>query len=201
MRISVTAAGRCCWSTRADSTPSSGSSAGTSTATPSWAPTAGSCCGSPGSTWAARTPSSSGPGAPWSAVVGDPPPVDHGRPATDTRELGASSGKTPMINGESGARRRVRRAGSAGLAGQRLVVRIGVDPGLFALGLGDRRGSTGQRVVAGTGLREGDDLADRLDPGEQRGQPVPADRGAGVRRGAVREGVQEEAEPLPGLVT
>ena len=50
------------------------------------------------------------------------------------------------------------------------------------------------------GLREGDDLADVLLAGEDRHQPVDAEREAAVRRGAVLERVEEEAEPLLRLL-
>src|SRR3954447_17422228 len=95
---------------------------------------------------------------------------------------------------------RVRRPRRPRLPRQRGLLRGGVDAGLLALRLGDRRRRTGERVVAGTGLREGDHLADRLDARQQRGEPVPPEGRAGVRRRAVGEGLQEEAEPLPGLL-
>ena len=79
--------------------------------------------------------------------------------------------------GSSGPGRPARRAAAAPPG-----PRLGVDAGLRALGVGDRRRRAGQRVEAGAGLREGDDLADRLDPGQQRRQPVPAERRARVRR-------------------
>ena len=52
----------------------------------------------------------------------------------------------------------------------------------------------GERIGARLGLREGDDLADVLLAGEQRHQAVDAEGEAGVGRGAVAEGVEQEAE-------
>ena len=61
-------------------------------------------------------------------------------------------------------------------------------------------GARGQRVEAAAGLRERDDLADRVGAGQQRDDPVPAERDAAVRRGAVLERVEQEAELLLRLV-
>src|SRR3954454_12088935 len=95
---------------------------------------------------------------------------------------------------------RVRRPRCPRLAGRRRLLRPDVDTGLLALLLRDRRRRAGQRVVAGAGLREGDDLADGLHTRQQGDGTVPADRGAGVRRRPVGEGLQEPAELLPGLL-
>ena len=73
-------------------------------------------------------------------------------------------------------------------------------PGLLALLRGDRRGRVGQRVDAAAGLRERDDLADRVLAGQQRGDAIPAERDTAVRRRAEGEGVQQESELLLGLV-
>src|SRR4051812_36719835 len=51
-----------------------------------------------------------------------------------------------------------------------------------------------QRIRARLRLGEGDDFADVLLAGQQRGQPVDAEGEAGVRRRAVAEGVEQEAE-------
>lgn len=73
-------------------------------------------------------------------------------------------------------------------------VGYGVDAGLFALLGRDWRGGRGERVEAAARLREGDDVADGLGAREQRADPVSAERDAAVRRGAVVECVEEEAE-------
>lgn len=65
---------------------------------------------------------------------------------------------------------------------------------LPALRRGDRGRGAGQRVTAGGRLREGDDVADGVVPAEQRDDPVEAEGDATVRRRAVVEGVQQEAE-------
>ena len=61
---------------------------------------------------------------------------------------------------------------------------------------GDRRRRTGERVVAAAGLGERDDLAQRVGAGEQHADPVPAERDAAVRRRAVLERLEQEAELL-----
>jgi len=71
--------------------------------------------------------------------------------------------------------------------------------GLPALLRSDRGRRRGQRVVAGSGLWEGDHVPDRVGAREQGADAVPPERDAAVRRGAVREGVQQEAELLLGL--
>src|SRR5699024_4190539 len=87
------------------------------------------------------------------------------------------------------------------LTGGRLgVLGRGIDPGLLALGRGDRGRRTGQRVVATTGLREGDDVADRGGPGQRSHDTVPAEGDTAVRRSPVSERLQHETELLPGLL-
>src|SRR4051794_20128228 len=63
----------------------------------------------------------------------------------------------------------------------------------------DGGGGAGQGVDAGLGLGEGDDLADVLLAGEEGDEAVDAEGKAGMRRGAVAEGVEEEAEAGLGL--
>ena len=75
-----------------------------------------------------------------------------------------------------------------------------VDAGLLALLGRDRRRGVGQRVVAAAGLRERDDVADRLVAAEQHDDAVPAERDAAVRRGAELERVEQEAELLLRLL-
>src|SRR5665647_1783830 len=79
-------------------------------------------------------------------------------------------------------------------------LRHDVDAGLLALLGGDRRRRTGQRVVAPAGLRERDDVADRVGADQQGRDPVPAERDPTVRRGPEGEGVEEPAEPLLDLL-
>ena len=71
---------------------------------------------------------------------------------------------------------------------------------ILALGGGDRRRGTGQRVETTAALRERDDLAQRVRPGQQHADPVPAEGDAAVRRRAVLERLQQEAELVPGLL-
>src|SRR5205085_12059268 len=75
-----------------------------------------------------------------------------------------------------------------------------VDPGLPALRPGDGRGRACQRVVAGAGLGEGDDVADRVGAAEECADPVPSEGDPAVRRRAVLEGPQQEAELLLRLL-
>src|SRR5699024_5421206 len=78
--------------------------------------------------------------------------------------------------------------------------RLGVDTGLLALLRRDRRRGVRERVDAATGLGEGDDVADRLRPGQQRTDAIPAEGDAAVWRGAVGERLEEEAELLLRLL-
>src|SRR6185369_5823677 len=68
------------------------------------------------------------------------------------------------------------------------------DAELLQLLVVDAGGRARQRVQAGLRLREGDDLADVLLAREARHQPVDAERETAVRRGAVAERGEEEAE-------
>src|SRR5690606_31165916 len=60
--------------------------------------------------------------------------------------------------------------------------------------------SIGQRVVAAARLREGDDVADRAVAAQEHDDAVPAEGDAAVRRSAVLECVEEEAELLLRLL-
>lgn len=60
-------------------------------------------------------------------------------------------------------------------------LRLDVYSGLLALLFGDGRRRVGERVDAAAGLGEGDHLADGVDPGQQRVDPVPAERDPAVR--------------------
>ena len=71
------------------------------------------------------------------------------------------------------------------------------DAELVELGVVDRRRRAGERIEARLRLGEGDDLTDVLLAGEEGDEPVDAEREAGVRRRAVAEGVEQEAEPTP----
>src|SRR5690606_6938343 len=90
--------------------------------------------------------------------------------------------------------------GGAAVDVRLLGLRLCVDTGLAPLLRRDGRRRLRERVVAATGLREGDDLADRLGAREERDDPVPAEGDAAVRRGAVGERVEQEAELLPRLL-
>src|SRR5262245_24535345 len=75
---------------------------------------------------------------------------------------------------------------------------LGVDARLLALLGRDRRRGAGQRVVAAARLGEGDHVADRVAAGQQGADAVPSERDAAVRRGAVLERLEQEAELLLG---
>src|ERR1700722_2232971 len=75
-----------------------------------------------------------------------------------------------------------------------------VDARLLALLRGDRRGRAGERVVAGGGLGEGDDVADAVAAGQQHEQAVPAERDAAVRGRPEAQGLEQEAELRGGLL-
>ena len=62
------------------------------------------------------------------------------------------------------------------------------------------RRRAGQRIGAAGRLRERDHVADLLAPGEQRDDPVDAHRDPAVRRRAVAQRVEQEAEPRLGLL-
>ena len=83
-----------------------------------------------------------------------------------------------------------RRAGYAVFAGGREQAQAE----LAQLRVVDRRGRAGQRVRAARGLRERDDVADRVAAGEQRDDAVDAERDPAVRRRAVAQRLEQEAE-------
>ena len=56
------------------------------------------------------------------------------------------------------------------------------------------------QIVGALGLREGDDVADRLGLRREHRDPVHAEGDAAVGRRAVAEAVEEEAELLPRLL-
>ena len=58
----------------------------------------------------------------------------------------------------------------------------------------------GQRIETAAGLREGDDVADGIGLRQQGDDAVPTESDTTVRRGAVLEGVQQEAEPRLGFL-
>ena len=64
----------------------------------------------------------------------------------------------------------------------------------------DRGRRAGQRVRAGGRLRERDHVADRVAVGEDRDDPVDAEREPAVRRRAVLQRVEQEAEARVGLL-
>src|SRR5262245_34151897 len=76
----------------------------------------------------------------------------------------------------------------------------GGEAGLLGLGGGEGGGSAGEGVEAGGGLGEGDHVADAGRAGQQHHHAVPAERDAAVRRRAVLERVEQEAELGAGLL-
>ena len=64
----------------------------------------------------------------------------------------------------------------------------------------DRGRGAGQQVEAGGGLREGDHVADRLGAGEALDDAVDAVGDAAVRRRAVAQRLEQEAEARLGLL-
>ena len=71
---------------------------------------------------------------------------------------------------------------------------------LAQLRLVDRRRRAGQRVGAGGGLREGDHVADRVGAGEALDDAVEAVGDAAVRRRAVAQRLEQEAEARLGFL-
>ena len=67
-------------------------------------------------------------------------------------------------------------------------------PSSRELGAVDRRRRARQRVRSAGGLGERDDVADRVAAGEQRDDPVEPEREPAVRRRAVAQRVEQEAE-------
>ena len=79
------------------------------------------------------------------------------------------------------------------------VCRLDVYTGFPALFRGDRGRRSGQWVEATAGLRERDHFTERILAGKQHRDSIPAEGDTAVRRRAVGERVQQEAEFLPGL--
>jgi len=67
---------------------------------------------------------------------------------------------------------------------------------LFELFGVDLAGGIGHEALSSLGLGECDDVPDVLGSGQQHYEPVEAEGYAAVRRGAVFEGLEEEAESL-----
>ena len=84
------------------------------------------------------------------------------------------------------------RTGGPGGAGGGATVRM--PSSARARGRQGARGA-GEEIGAGLRLRVGDHLTDVLLPGQYRRQAIDAESEAGMRRGAVAEGAEEEAEP------
>src|SRR5687767_8122309 len=76
--------------------------------------------------------------------------------------------------------------------------RVQADAKLPQLALVDRSRSAGHRVLAGGRLGKCDHIPDRLPAGEQRRHPVEPERDAAVRRRAVLQRLDQEAEFLVG---
>ncbi len=105
-------------------------------------------------------------------------------PAAQTTHLGIRGAGTGGRGPGGGGRSRA----ASGLRGEE------TEAELAELGLVDRRRGVGERVAARLRLREGDHLTDVLLAGEDRDEPVDADREPGVRRRAVAERLEQEAE-------
>src|SRR4051794_34742403 len=96
---------------------------------------------------------------------------------------------------------------------RRLAYKLGPDPRLGRrrrdvhphaelkeLALVERRRCARQQLGAAGGLREGDHLADRVGARQQRDDPVEPEGDAAVRRRAVLERLEQEAEALLRLL-
>src|SRR5215213_1650874 len=79
-------------------------------------------------------------------------------------------------------------------------IRLNVDSSLFALVRSDRRWSIGEWIHATAGLRKGDDVTDGVGSGQQSADAVPSKSDPAVRRRAVVERLQQEAELFLCLV-
>src|SRR6185312_16068791 len=99
------------------------------------------------------------------------------------------------------ARPRVRSGGRPHDARRAVHHRLGgLDPELTELAPVDRGGRPRERVAARSGLRERDDVADRLAAGEDGHQAVEPERDPAVRRRAVLQRLEQEAEAPIGLL-
>src|SRR6266516_3666650 len=121
-------------------------------------------------------------------------------PAPPLRSAAGPGGPagSAALRADPGPRQRRPPAGSGGRGLGRWEA---AEADLGELVVGDLGGGAGERVGAGLGLGEGDHLADRVDPGEQRHDPVEPEGEATVRRRAIFEAPQEEPEPLLRLRT
>ena len=126
---------------------------------------------------------------------GRPGPTECSWPTTSSSDRGrsraASGARSPQALLDGGAEQ---------VAPRRCVRTRGFGRGPRARARVSCAGSSGvgrarERVGARLGLRERDHLADVLLAGEDRDEPVDAEREAGVRRRAVAEGVEQEPEP------
>ena len=88
----------------------------------------------------------------------------------------------------------------AHLSGRRALAGASCEAELAQLRLVDRGRGAGQRVGAGGGLREGDHVADRVGAGEALDDAVEAVGDAAVRRRAVAQRLEQEAEARLGLL-
>lgn len=74
------------------------------------------------------------------------------------------------------------------------LLRFEVQAGFLTLRRRNGRGSIRQWVHATTGLREGDNVANRRETTQQRHDTIPTERDTAVRRSAEGKCLQEEAE-------
>lgn len=70
----------------------------------------------------------------------------------------------------------------------------GLDVEFFELGVGHGSGAIAHEASAVLGFGERNDLAQGIGPGQQHGEPVEPKSDASVRRRAVAESFQQEAE-------
>ena len=80
------------------------------------------------------------------------------------------------------------------------LLRLRIDASFLTLRRRNRGRGLGQRVETAAGLREGDDIADRVGLRQQGDDAVPTESDTTVRRGAVLEGIQQEAELRLGFL-
>ena len=119
---------------------------------------------------------------------------------TSCRLLGVRALNGPGF-AESPARSRSEAGQACGMSSSSAGSGVASTPASLRCCGGDRRRRRGQRVVAAAGLRERDDVADRVGAGEQRARSGPSRRrcrrAAGRRTGTRRAGSRTSPGPPP----